>query len=307
MAEPSNLAQLIEDAAGSSVAVDELLRRLKVAASRARIAELEGWVQNELDGYDDASDLPPYRGPFAAHVLGHFSGWFQSQASNVPIGAAAFPEDLREGRLFQVRFFDGVAALEALAAANSELQIPWPADAILYAQMLVDQGKVNFNGHVLNEAHQVISRSTIVGILRTVRDRVLALALRLEQENPHLGEAGAPVASAAVGRDVQIIVNGGQPNIAVASSHVSQSIRLVTPGDRPSLLGHLRGLGVDEDGLNALAEALDEDDADRHAGSPASPGSRVLAWVGRLSTTATTAAGTELAIEAGKAIAHFFG
>lgn len=143
-----------------------------------------------------------------AHVLGHFSGPFHSQASNVPIAPGALPDEFRTGRLVEVRFFDGVAELESLASAMAELRIPWPSDALLLVQILVREGKLDLNGNVLNEAHQVVSRSMIIGILRTVRDRVLSLALRLEQENPHLGDSGSASATPAVGRDVRIIVNG---------------------------------------------------------------------------------------------------
>lgn len=304
VANSGDLSRLIDDAAGSSVPVDELLRRLKVVATRARIRELEAWVQVELDGYEDASDLPPYRGPFPAHVLGYFSGFFGSSAQNVPIAPSAFPSKYRTGQLFEVRFFDGVAELETLAAAKAELRIPWPADALLLVQHLVAEGEMNLNGHVLQEAHQVISRSTIVGILRTVRDRVLALALRLEQENPHLGEAGVDAASPGIGRDVQIIVNGGQPNIAVASQHFSQVVS-VQPGDRASLLAQLRSAGVEESDLAQLEGALDADEAD---GEPRSgPGQRVLGWLGQLSLKASDAAGTALAQQAGEAIGQFFG
>lgn len=304
MANTGDLARLIDDAAGSAVPVDELLRRLKVVATRARIPELEAWVQKELDGYDDATDLPEYRGPFAGHVLGFFSGFFGSSAKNVPIGPMAFPVEYRTGRLFEVRFFDGVAALESLAAAEAELRIPWPADALLLVQHLVARGEVDMNGHVLQEAHQVISRSTVVGILRTVRDRVLALALRLEQENPHLGEAGAEAASPSVGKDVQIIVHGGQPNIAVASQHFSQTVT-VQPGDRASLLSQLRSAGVEEADLATLEEALDADDTEGQAG--AGPGHRVLGWLGQMSLKASDAAGTSLAQQAGDALGQFFG
>ncbi len=140
----ANLASLIEDAAASQVPVDELLRRLKVVASRAGIPELESWVQQELDGYDHVEELPTYRGPFTTHVLGHFSGMLQSEASNVPIAASLFPSEYQP-RLFKANFFEGVAALEVLASANSELTIPWPADALMLVQMLERQGKLNLD------------------------------------------------------------------------------------------------------------------------------------------------------------------
>ncbi len=302
----SDLGALIGDAAGSDVPVDELLRRLKVVATRARLPELEAWVQNELGGYENADDLPTYRGPFPAHVLGFFSGPFQSSARNVPIAPSAFPEDMREGRLFQVRFFDSVAELEVLSAADSGLRIPWPADALMLCQYLVSKGRLDFSGNVLQEAHQVVSRATVVGILRTVRDRVLTLALRLEQENPDLGQAGAPAASPAAARDVQIIVHGGQPNIAVASTNVSQSVT-ITPGNKESLVERLRELGVQERDVADLVQAVEADEAEADGDSRHGPGRRVAEWLGQLSLRAGTAAGDSLAQQAGQAIGQYFG
>lgn len=301
------LSLLIEDAARSGVPVDELLRRLKVVARRARIADLEGWVQHELDGYEDAADLPKYRGPFSAHVLGHFSGPFQSHASNLPIPPSSFPEDYRQS-LFQISFFEGVAELESLATASTDLQMPWPADALMLVQVLEREGKLNLNGHVLNQAHRVVPRSLIAGVLRTVRDRVLALALRLEEENPRLGEAGVDPASQVVARDVSIIVHGGQPNIAVAGHDVAQTSN-VRAGDRSGLLEVLRGIGLDHSSLREFEAALDADaETDDASGSThRGPGRRVLEWLGKLSLAAGGAAGATMAQEAGRAIGHFFG
>jgi len=163
---------------------------------------------------------------------------------------------------------------------------------------------------VLQEAHQVVSRSLVVSILRTVRDRVLALALRLEAENPHLGETGVRANGPAVGRDVQIIVNGGQPNIAVASHHFSQAVT-VAPGDRATLFERLRELGLDEEQLGQLREALDGDEADPTTPETAGPGHQALGWLGKLTLgaggAAGSAAGMELAKQAAEAIGSFFG
>ena len=184
-----------------------------------------------------------------------------------------------------------------MAAANSELTIPWPADAFMLVQALERQGKLDLNGNVLQEAHQVVLRSVVINLLRTVRDRVLALALRLEAENPQLGEAGVRARGPAVGRDVQIIVHGGQPNIAVASHHVSQEVR-VAPGDRASLFARLRDIGVGDDALSQLQDALDADaDATPATGGP---GERVFGWLGKLALGAGSAAGTAAGAGAGE-------
>ena len=65
----SIVAELIRDATGSSVPVQELLRRLKVIAARTRTKDLADWVEHELTGYPSAEVTPAVsrtvRGPRA--------------------------------------------------------------------------------------------------------------------------------------------------------------------------------------------------------------------------------------------------
>ena len=55
----------------------------------------------ELSGGYSGADLPEYRGPFDAIVLADVYGPFGSATKNYPLPPLAFPEDMRDGRLFK--------------------------------------------------------------------------------------------------------------------------------------------------------------------------------------------------------------
>lgn len=70
------IEEIQRDASDDSVSVSQLLRRIKIAASKLKLPELEEWVQHELDGYPNDTQLPDYRiigGVPMAHSI--FRGW----------------------------------------------------------------------------------------------------------------------------------------------------------------------------------------------------------------------------------------
>ena len=124
------LAELVDGASSESAAVSTLLRKVKVLASRLGNLALEEWVDHELTGYPPSAELPTYRGPFGAEVVGHFGGPAGSGLSNAPIPPSSFPHELRDGYLFKLEFRQPVAELERLSLATVSLRSDWPADAI---------------------------------------------------------------------------------------------------------------------------------------------------------------------------------
>ena len=75
--EMSGLIEEIQrDASNDAAPVSQLLRRIKIAASKLRLTALGEWVEHELNGYPDGLKVPEYR------VLGgvpmsfnRFHGW----------------------------------------------------------------------------------------------------------------------------------------------------------------------------------------------------------------------------------------
>lgn len=187
----SILRDLQDAAADDKVSTSVLLRRVKVLGARVGAAEIGHWADLELNGYDDLRELPAYRGPFAAHVLGTFTGPFQSGIRNAPIPPVAFPAELREGVLFQMSFAQPIAELEALARHDKPLESPWPNDALAYTNRLVESGQVAlYEGMYLSQAWKVITADQVLGVLDVVRNKILDLALRVEAEVPTAGDDG---------------------------------------------------------------------------------------------------------------------
>lgn len=86
--------------------------------------------------------------------------------------------------MFNVRFMDGVVGLQELAK-HGNLSVPCPADAIAGAELMLRDGFQIGNGmQVLVGAKHVIPRSVVTGVLSAVRNRILDLALELEQIPP---------------------------------------------------------------------------------------------------------------------------
>jgi len=184
------LLRNIQDAAlDSKTSLPDLLRRCKVLAARLNNEEFGTWVDHELRGYPDAKEdedsLPEYR-KIKVIALGHFSGPFGSSMRNVTIPPGVLPKELRHWAS-EHAFFASAGELEAMAANAKKgvMHGKWPGDMIAFIQHRVEI----FEGMVLSDAWKMIPKPKIVGILDTIRTRVLEFALAVENEEPLAGDA----------------------------------------------------------------------------------------------------------------------
>ena len=81
----SLLREIQDGATEDSVSLGSLLRKTKLLATRIGVKEIGAWAEHELSGYGNTEELPPYRGPFEAVVLGNAIGPFGSRLKNFPI------------------------------------------------------------------------------------------------------------------------------------------------------------------------------------------------------------------------------
>jgi hypothetical protein len=157
----SIIEQIQRDALDHGVTVSSLLRRVKLAATKLGLDDIELWVEKELNGYG-SSDLPKYRivhgRPMAHHP---YRGW-------EPIGGHI--EKLGVRHVAQ-----SIASLEELAKAPNDATIHFPfPDSVM--KRLND-----YNDTAGWPAVLEVDRSTIVGILDCVRTLVLDWALKMEK------------------------------------------------------------------------------------------------------------------------------
>lgn len=302
------LTEIIDAASGDRVPARTLLCKLKVVAARTQTGKLAEWVAYELDGYPDGSTLPSYRGPFEAPVMAHFMGPFNSQIRNIAIPPSTFPEDLRDGPLFQLHLYHSIAEVEHMASEGTT-QIVWPQDAVRYYNIGVASGRIQptVNADMsLVQAIRPYARQVFVGVVDAVRTRTLDLALELERVAPQAGEPGAPSDSRDQAQQVVSTYNfyGSTSNVAIGSSHVTQTVELPGVGDEAALLRYLAAAGTAPSDLVHLQAALAEDRAEAGGSHPAQPGSRVRKWMTQVGTSITTGAVSGFVVDA--ALKAFF-
>jgi fructose-specific phosphotransferase system component IIB len=153
-----------------AVSVESLLRRVKLAATKLKLGDLESWVDSELNGY--SSELPPHR-----ILHGQPAGW-NPYHGWVPVqtNGALFAEFLGTAMVAQ-----GISGLRDLISSNDGdiYHFPIPDGLVTKMNKLMS----------VSTARMVVQvpRGGIVGILDFVRNKVLDWAIEMER-NGVVGE-----------------------------------------------------------------------------------------------------------------------
>jgi hypothetical protein len=220
------LRELQRDALDPNVDVTTVLRRARVLAARLNNADLVTWIQHELNGYPAESDLPKYRVlnvEAKAHLLMGYS-----QMPRASVMAGQIPEEFRHWATTST-LYGSISELSSLiAGAHHGIEGPWPQEiAIKFGGAGYGGGRVRVQ---CIRAWQDISVSAVVGIVETVRNRLLEFVLQIEAEAPGAGEVGPGEATLPQERITQIFnnyISGGVTHIAAAgSSRVSNAMQV---------------------------------------------------------------------------------
>jgi hypothetical protein len=252
------LEQIQNEAVDGESDLATVLRKCRVLAVRLKNQEFTEWVKHELDGYPN-DEIPEYR-ILNGHAQGNFYGAMGSGVTNVPLLADDInPEEVRD-RLFRVKLNEGVASLLAsLGRAREQggvYQVAWPPEAFAFYE------SSNVADHlVLGQAWTYVSDNMLVGVLDTIRNRILNFILEIMEENPDAGEA--PIGSPAVPpeRTHQIFQNvfnihGDVANLAGGSVGSQINVNTVRPGDIGSLRAFLQEAGLPAADITELERAI---------------------------------------------------
>lgn len=153
-----------------TVPVESLLRRVKLAATKLKLGDLESWVDSELNGY--RGKLPPHR-ILRGQPAGWnpFHGWVPVQTDDAQIA----------GVLSTAMVGQGIGGLRDLISNGDGgiYHFPLPDELIIAVNKLMR----------ISTARMVVQvpRSGVVGILDFVRNKVLDWAIEMER-NGVLGE-----------------------------------------------------------------------------------------------------------------------
>lgn len=253
----SIVERLQQEALDASVPVSSQLRRVKLIAAKLNLENVEDWVEKELSGYG-SSEVPKYRVLRGQpKAFNPFNGW-------IPI----LIDDSEEMETISVRdISQKIPELEDVLNAKSDgtLQIPFHPDVIIYLnqRMPVKLGKMSL----------FIGRAAVVGIIDSVRNKILDWAIELEKtgikgsdvsfsaeekslaEQPnvtmHIGSIGNFVGNLGVGN------KAGDINAAIEAAAVESLIEQIRQN-----FTQLVSLGIDnkrlEDSLQKIEIALGE-------------------------------------------------
>jgi hypothetical protein len=303
----SLLREIQSECVAKDASISRLLRQCLVLAARLDNRSLREWAESELNGYAEGSSLPSYR-VFAVRSRGYFvDRHIGSGTLDIPV--TVLPEDLRK-EYAEARLDQPIGQYEDLVRRSEGdkeglLRLPWPIGlAVKYGSKISSMQCV--------EAWRELPVAAVVGMIDTVKTRILTLSLDLERADSRAGEVSSTSLNVTSERVAQIIVTniyGGQVgNIATASPATTQTYKVqVVKGDLGSLLEHLRRLGFDEASLKELPAVIDADAKEGTQGL----GSRTKAWLSKAATRigsfATDVSKETLTSLATKAILAFLG
>ncbi len=159
------IEEIQRNALDENVPIDSLLRRVKLAAGKLQLNDLDKWVDQELNGY--SGELPPYRqvsGQVSAWNPYH--GWIPVHIGHSELDDAISSAPIRES----------ISSLQDLVdnKTGSPLHFPVPSGIV------ADLNKI-MSGQTARMVVQ-LPRGHIVNILGTVRNMALDWAVKMEQQ-----------------------------------------------------------------------------------------------------------------------------
>ncbi|MEN0038191.1 MAG: response regulator receiver protein [Cellvibrio sp.] len=248
------------------------LIKTKVLLYKIEQKSLVGWVNNELNGYQNSDDIPPYR-ILPSQVLVNASN-MAYQVNAHPIPLAHLDDDIRES-LETFELSQSLAVLEEFANSGSDsLERPLPMEWI----PLLNKGLSN--NYRIQKAWCQISVTGIIQILTEVRSRLLDFLLELSSE---FGEemTDEQVKNKANNVDSASMFNsamfGDNTTILVGNQNTQHVVNSKVLNNFSELEKELKKHGVVDDDISELKLAIDND-AEKVDFSSKSYGPAVNSW-----------------------------
>jgi AbiTii len=236
-----------------------VLRKCLVLGSRLAHQPLKDWSRWELDGYPESTELPDYRILHGIESFGIFLGAAGSGLRNVPISALKLPEQVRD-RYINPPVRQGARAIAEMLNAGNEGAIQWAWPAI--ACEVFDHEGYRSDLRLM-QAWLNVPVAALVGILDTIRNRVLSFVLEIEsvlgpgEEAP--SKESKQTKAAQITQTFHQTIYGSVANVGTADS-ISQTM-IVAAGDLEGLKTLLREKGFPEADLQELQKAIKADEA----------------------------------------------
>ncbi len=281
----SILKDIQSTAVDSKNDIATLLRKCKILAAKLGNDDFKQWVDNELNGYKKGDKLPDYR-VLQVNLFGHFANDFGGgEMNNAHIPPLCLPESFRDS-LVVARIGSPISScVDLVHNGKEDLKMDLPPDF-----MPIFGAKIYKNMHCLS-AWKLIPRNALVGVIDTVRNRILSFTLEIEKEAPDAGEApinSNPIPQEKVTKVFNTNIFGNVHNVATGSEQFTQSVEFkIEAGNFKNLTDFLSMQGLEKEDIEQLENALKEDGKiDQHAGF----GKKVTSWMANMFNKAASGA-----------------
>lgn len=237
----SIVIKLQEMSSDENIPITKLIRKALIVASKLNLSDFLEWIEKEINGYDEVSEIPEYR-----NVTGEVKAINPNNGIWKPLLWPNAPEGVYNRKIKQK-----ISEIEYnYKSADGILVVPFP------------QGQIQFfikNFKVPSPPYLIINKATLAGILESVKDIILKWSLKLEKE----GIFGEDMVFSE--EEQEKAINNQQIRIenfyGVFGSNIKgtiyQEISLsVRKADLKDLLDYLKSKGIGEEDLKELKEAI---------------------------------------------------
>lgn len=257
------LSDIINELIDTDKTISSPILKAKVFASRIQNKELLNWLNKELGGYSTSEELPEYR-VYKCHLMGSYIN-INMKYTNVSIGTNGLDEDIYNN-LNYMSFYQSINSLEQDIAENNSgsLTQELPAELISY---IGDNIRKNGNPYYnLIDARKTLSISALNEILSVVRNKLLDLVLKIDEEFGNISEIKDLRNKS---QEIQKIVNktiiksSGDGNLINTGENakIDSSIK-ISKGNKTDIRKRIKEVGLTEKDAEDLVKIIDNDKPD---------------------------------------------
>jgi hypothetical protein len=165
------ISEIIDNITSINPDLESALLQVKVIATRSNTLSIIEWLDNEISGYSEKSEIPPYR-IISTIPMGYItnSKW---KYEETPIPMKSLPDSIKS-RLTTVHLDMSVSAIKNAISENSELTEPLPPEMCSMISSTLN------NGFRILSGHKSVTQMDLSNVYSSIKRVLLDILLELE-------------------------------------------------------------------------------------------------------------------------------
>lgn len=250
------ISDIINELMDSNQSLEGGLLKTKVLAARIGNIKLQDWVNGEISGFSDSSDLPEYRKSSGEIIGDYINGNYKYSGQTIPLLHLS-TQAIKS--IKQINVVDSISAIERfITESKSNLRFLVNAET----QLIIEES-IRMNGNPYFQIlgmHRITSPSLLTNILSTVRSKLLDFMLALETEFGTQTEIETLKTKNSTITTIMntTINNSGDGNVVNTGESSSIVVNTyINKGNKDFLAHTLKEKQVEESDINDLLKVVD--------------------------------------------------